>query len=228
MPKHKKHNPKLEKSKGKKGKKESQTEYDDYDDVHRYTPYYMAIVFISIIILVLILLFAVFSNIGVRIGRYDLVKIDYDIYSYEEWQDHDEPTIRKTNTWVNVCSRYDDDCEEGLIEGFYRNLLNKKKGDVVNNKFIPKCKDDDEDGEDDTDPGEDALSFGYPKSHDLYYTDIILWFKILEINKTSGASTMVEAEANSGFNIEDENNIILNIYRYGLIMIRKESLILPL
>ncbi len=196
-----KHNPKLsQKRKSAKTKKNIEESYEEYEDYKNYTPYYMAIIAITVFIVIIVLFAVTFGSNVERVQKHDLVKLDYEIYTLDEYENHEDPSIKKTNTWVNVCSRYDDDCKDGLIQGFYDKLIGKKVGDVVNYELIKACIDKDKDGKDDI-TGEDALSYGFPED-ELYDTDIVLWFKVLEINKSSSEEESAEPASlniNNGF-----------------------------
>ena len=200
-----KHNPKLAE---KNGKKEVPTRpYEEpYEYSRNYTPYFMVIVFISVILVIAVIFIFVFDANAKRVEKYDEVRMDYEIYTLEQYEKHKDPEIKKTDTWVNCCSRYDDDCEDdGLIEGFYQKLLGLREGDVINNELIEACQDDDKDGEDDN-TEKDALSYGFPDDK-LYDEDIVLWAKVYEINKTSDSEEDTEA-----FISYYENNGVLKIF----------------
>ncbi|MHA1275099.1 MAG: hypothetical protein ACTSQS_16950 [Promethearchaeota archaeon] len=212
-----KHNPKLsQKRKSAKTKKNIEESYEEYEDYKNYTPYYMAIIAITVFIVIIVLFAVTFGSNVERVQKYDSVKLDYEIYTLDEYENHEDPSIKKTNTWVNVCSRYDDDCKDGLIQGFYDKLIGKKVGDVVNYELIKACVDKDKDGKDDI-TGEDALSYGFPED-ELYDTDIVLWFKVLEINKSSSESESAEA---ASLNIS--NNILNSFFSEILLIIDKKA-----
>ncbi|MHA1149921.1 MAG: hypothetical protein ACTSR8_16920 [Promethearchaeota archaeon] len=217
-----KHNPKL--SEKKKPQAPIRPYEEPYEYSKNYTPLYMAVVFIAVIVIIA-LLFAFFFNAEAKkVQKYDEVKLDYDIYTLEQYEDHKDPEIHKTNKWVNCCSRYDDDCEGGLIQGFYEKLLGKKEGDIINYELIKACKDDDKDGKDDK-TGEDALSYGF-ESDKLYDTDIVIWAKVLEINKTSDS----ENENTEAFIKYYENSGIMKsiqIFQY-ILFLKRESIFFAL
>ena len=188
MPKKKKlkHNPRVDQP--RTTRREDIPLEENEEDYRNYTPLYMAVVFI-IVVVVIVLLFAFVFNIEAEtVAKYDEVKLDYEIYSYDQYENHEDPEIKKTNTWVNVCHRYDDDCEDcncKLVKGFYEKLLGKKEGDIIDDELIEGCVDKDEDGEDDQ-SGEDALSYGFESDpKELRYEDIVIWCRVIEINKTS-------------------------------------------
>ena len=219
MPKKKlKHNPKLDQSDDKKKKGLYQREVDQYEEERNYSKYYMILVFVGALAVISILIFVVFTQGGTRIEQYDLVRLDYRIYTSEDYYDHKDPTIEEMNTWVNVCSRYDSECDSGLIKGFYDALLGKRAGDLVNAKPIDKCIDLNKDGKDDY-SGKEALSYGYPKNHSLYNTDIVLYFKIHEVNKSS--STEIQAHTSSGYQ-KVKNDGYHNLINYILVFKREE------
>lgn len=199
-----KHNPKLsEKAKRGKQKKPIKRAYEVEEEYQNYARYYMAIIALIVFIIIALLFIIRFSSNPERVEKYDLVKLDYEIYTLEEYENHEDPSIKKTNKWVNVCSRYDDNCKDGLILGFYNNLLGKKVGDVLNYELFEKCVDKDKDGKDDI-TGEDALSYGFPEDK-LYDTDIVLWFKVLEINKSAPKNESPPESAGYNSNAYGEN-----------------------
>lgn len=206
-----KHNPKLEQPNGKDKKASSQKGVDSYKEHKSYQKIYMTMIFIGVIAVITIIFFFIFGDQGLRVEKYDLVKLDYKIYTHDDYENNKDPTINKKKVWLNVSSRYDDKSEDDIIVGFYKELLGKKIGDTLPNKLIEKCRDKDKDEKDDT-SGEDALSYGFP-SDDLYNTDIVLWFHILDINK-SGPEDGVEissAQISSDFNKRDVNIFIIII-----------------
>ena len=213
-----KHNPKIdEKSKSKTGSSYKK-EVDSYNEKHYHNRLYMILVFIGVIAIITTLILVVFNSGGVRIKQYDLVRLDYKIYSEDEYINHQEPSIEEINTWVNVCSRYDEKCKNGLIKGFYYELLGKRVGDYVNYKYIEKCRDLNWDGYNDLDPTKEALSFG--NSTDLLYdTNIILTFKIYEINSSSSTETQAAILTWQGKEIINCNH---NCFNYFIVTSKKE------
>lgn len=207
-----KHNPKLDRPKDKKEERSKVVE-DKYEYQRNYTALYMILVFFGIVIGIVLLFVFVFNAPGTRIEKYDKVKLDYKIYTLEQYDDHEAPEIKKDGKWLNCCSRYDDECDNGLIEGFYKELLGKKVGDICDNKLFEACKDNDEDGEDDG-TGEDALSYGFPDD-DLYDTDIVLWFKVLEIKKKGSTNAEVGIPWDS-VNKQEPNSKVLEIFKYTI------------
>ncbi len=213
-----KHNPKLDKTSEKKKRSSYQKEVDSYKEARNYSRFYMMLVFIGVVSVISILVLVVFTQSGIRIHQYDLVRMDYKIYSLSEYQNHQNPSIEEMNTWVNVCSRYDEKCGNGLIKGFYYELLGKREGDFLNNKLIVRCQDGNWDGYNDLDPTQEALSFG--NSSDLLYdTDIVLWFKIYQIN----SSSTIESQTHFSCKIKEiHQNYDNNLINYILIIKRDE------
>ena len=214
-----KHNPKLDKT--RKNKKESYyKETDPYEDSQNLSPLYMAVIFISLIIVIAILFVFVFNDTGIKVEKYDNVLLDYDMYTYTAYEKHSDPFSSQENVWLNVCSRYDDTCEgEGLIVGFYDELIGRREGDIANFVFILKCIDKNMDGVDDF-TGRAALSYG--NTTDTYFnTDLILWFHIKDINKSSSATDLTAAYKSGEC---DENQ--LKVINYIIIINRKNPLTL--
>lgn len=207
-----KHNPKLRKPDHGKRANRNQAEEEPYDAYQKdNTKYYMAAIVIAVLaIVVFMVVFVRDTDTVKRVGPYDLVNLDYTVYTYEQYDNGEEPTIRATNQWVNACSRYDSNCRCGygsnesieycaksLILGFYNKLIGAKEGDIVNNYYIKACIDDDRDGVDDH-TGESALSYGF-KNDSLYDTDIILSFKIYHISKKQTPSSSALLDLSSLF-----------------------------
>lgn len=217
-----KHNPKLDKKKDKKNRDYTPYYGDDIEYKRSYTKYYMILVAVGVVVILFVMLSFIFADPGPQIEKYDEVRLDYEIYSLDQYENNKEPEIKETNVWVNVCHRYDDDCEagdDGLIKGFYNKLLGLSEGDILNFELIPRCKDLDKDGEDDA-TGEDALSYGF-EDDKLYNKEIVLWFKVREINKSS----IDDTSENRLFTYEDDylipkaTNYISNHY---LIAVQKK------
>jgi hypothetical protein len=217
-----KHNPKLEKQGDKRRSGSYQKDVDSYEEKRYYSRFYMILIFVGIVAVLTTLLFVIFEQGGERIERHDLVRLDYEIYSYADYQDRKAPTIKEMNVWVNVSSRYDETGNGTLIKGFYKKLLGSRAGDFLNFHYIENCKDDNKDGYNDVYPEKEALSYGYPSNHSLYNTEIILWFKIHEIKKNS----TVEIQAGLSTESKDivENNI--QIFNYILVVNRKKRIII--
>ena len=215
-----KHNPKLDKPARKRKKDSYPKEKDSYENVQNYTAYYMAVVFISIVVVVAFLFIFIFNDEGIRVEKYDNVLLDYDIYTHASYQSHSDPFESHKDYWVNVCSRYDDACEgNGLILGFYNELVGQKVGTILNYQFILKCIDNDMDGIDDyTD--EPALSYG--NTSDTYLnTDLILWFNIKELNKSSSGEEDAAAGIMSAKSDKKQNDMLY----YVIIINRKNPLL---
>ncbi len=216
-----KHNPKLEKNGNKKKDSTNKKEEESYEYERSYAHIYMAVIFVGIIIIIVVLFINVFNPSIERVEQYDKVKLDYKIYTLEQYDDHEDPEIKKTNTWVNACSRYDDDCDKGLIEGFYQELLGKKEDDVAEKSF-KACIDKDKDGEDDN-TGDEALSYGF-SNDDLYDTDIVVWFKVIQINKSQTASVKFGVyKDNPDFSNQDRG--ILENFNYIFDFSKKEIIL---
>lgn len=213
-----KHNPKLSKKKSQEEPKRPYEE-DQYEYSKNYTPLYMIIAFVSIVLVIVLLFVFVFNTEAELVQKYDDVNLDYDIYTLEQYEDHEDPEIHKTDVWVNCCSRYDDDCEKGLIQGFYEKLLGKREGDVINFELIEACRDKDEDGEDDA-TGDDALSYGF-EDDELYDTDIVLWAKILKIKK---ASAEKEEDTESYISYYSSNGILNMIETLYYVLFNKSEM----
>jgi len=212
MPKKKlKHNPKVEKPSDSKKNGDYRTETDLYREQRSHSRLYMLLVFIAIAATITTLLFVVITESGVRVSKYDNVRLDYRIYTYTDYENHKNPTIEEINVWVNACSRYDEACEgEGLIKGFYNNLLGMREGGIFGPKLLEKCIDPDWDGYNDLYNDErEALSFGN-ESDLLYRTDIIIWFKVHEINKTVPIELEVQHSVHSG----KQTKNIIQIFDY--------------
>jgi hypothetical protein len=219
MPRKKlKHNPKLGEKSGKSKKGSSQRDIDPYEEKRSYSQFYMALVFVGVVVVIIALVFVVFTQSGIRIQQYDSVRIHYEIYTLADYESHNPPSIKETNTWLNVCSRYDSDCEGGLIKGFYYNLLGKRDGDILNYQLLERCRDADGDGINDLDPPNEALSYG--NTTDLLYDkDIVLWFKIHEINVS--ISTEAQAQISCEGKIVRSSDIN-NLVNYILVIKRDE------
>ncbi len=205
-----KHNPKLDQPNGKRGKEAKKRAVEEsYDMRGNYTQYAMTCVFIIVMVVVVVLVSNVFKQETVkRVGRHDLVQLNYEIYSLDQYNEHEYPEIKETSEWVNACSRYDSSCKyiegvngtkklnnQSLILGFYNQLLNKKEGDLVSSKLIKACIDKDMDGKDDYSV-EDALSYGFVNDT-LYDKDIVLTFKILSIRKKSSPQTSASLKSST-------------------------------
>jgi len=218
-----KHNPKLDRPAKKKNKESYSREKDSYEDYRNNSPAYMVLIFVGLVLVVAVLFIFVFNNEGTRIEKYDTVRLDYDIYTYSAYTNHEDPFETHRNYWVNVCSRYDDTCETGgIIDGFYNELVGRRVGDTLNNKFIGKCIDADKNGYDDHSGGM-ALSYGF--SNDTYFnTDLILWFHIKEINK----STLIEIDLDAAFICEENNRKHFEMSYYIIIVNRKNPLLLSI
>ena len=82
MPKKKlKHNPKLDESRDNKKKSSYQGKIEVYENLRSHSKFYMALVFVGVIVVIIVLVVTVFTQSGVRIQNYDLVRLDYQIYS---------------------------------------------------------------------------------------------------------------------------------------------------
>ena len=196
-----KHNPKLNKKDDKKKKRRSRyIDGEPYEFEKDYTKSIMSFLVIVIIGVIIFLVVVVYDEEAPRVEQYDLVKLNYEIYSLEDYNENRPPTIQETNYWVNACHRYDSSCEchgnnsqllyecnYSLIKGFYNELMGRKEGDKVNSKYIDACIDKDKDGFDDF-SGEEALSYGFPNDT-LYNTEIVLKFEILRLQKRVPASS---------------------------------------
>ena len=223
MPRKKpKHNPKLDKPSDGRRKDSIQSDLDLYEEQRYYSRFYMIIVFIGIVAVITVLVFVVFDVGGLRIKKYDLVKLDYEIYSYADYQDLKEPTIKETGTWVNVTSIYDENANGTLIKGFYNELLGNKVGGFLSYQLIVKCRDFDKDGYNDDYPEQEALSYGFPINHSLYYTDIVLYFKVIEIN----ASLSVETQVSNKLQSFRESTFSIYFFNHPLVYKRKYLMIL--
>ncbi|MHA1293964.1 MAG: hypothetical protein ACTSQJ_15015 [Promethearchaeota archaeon] len=217
-----KHNPKLDKPKGKKDKERRETYVDEYEYSKNYHPLLMAFIFIGVIVIIVVLFLFVFNEEATRISDGDEVKLDYDVYTLDDYNNNKDPTIHKTNKWVNVCSRYDDDCNNGLILGFYKELLGKKEGDS-STVYLDACIDKDKDGDDDN-TGDDAESYGFPDD-ELFDEDIVIWYKVIKINKTS-SSEGEENKSSFCFQLKNFNTQYLTIFPCAIMIYnKKENLI---
>lgn len=192
-----KHNPKLDKpDNDKKKKPSSYSEEEYYDSSINYSRVLMGVIFVVVLMVIVVLVANVYDEEdNVRIvQKYDLVLMDYAIYTYEQYDDNLEPTIRYTNKWVNACQRYDENCkckygvnatkkfcEESLVKGLYYKLLGKQVSSNTHTIFIEDCKDHDLDGYDDF-SDEEALSYGHPEDV-LYDKEIVITFRVLDIKK---------------------------------------------
>ena len=137
----------------------------------------MLAIFVGLIIVILIIYSTVYNTPGPRVEQYDGVKLNYEIYTLDQYNNQEDPTIKKTNEWINACvTNQDDNCDNGIFEGFYDKLIGKKEGDVCNYEPIEDCE--------------------CKQYEALDGEDIILWFKVLEINK-SMTTTNTEASFNS-------------------------------
>ena len=211
-----KHNPKLEKSRYKKKKDSSKGEIDSYKGHRKYNRSYMLLVIISLGGVIAILLIVFSNQGGTRIEKDDLVKLDYEIYTLTNYETGKEPTFSELDSWVRVVTRYDEKYSSGLIKGFYNKLIGKTVGDILTFNFN-KCRDVDKDGFNDDSPGQEALSFGFP-GDTLYDTPIVIWFRVIEINKT------ISTEAQSGSVLIEKYDVWNNaeILNYPLVLNRKE------
>ncbi len=219
-----KHNPKLEKNGNKNKDSSTDKEPESYEYGRSYAHILMIAIFVGIVLIIIVVFFNVYNPSVERIEQYDKVKLDYKIYTSDQYNNHEDPEIKKTNTWVNACSRYDDDCEKGLIEGFYQELLGKKEGDV-GEKPLDACVDKDKDGEDDS-SGEEALSYGFPDDK-LYDEDIVIWYKIIQINKSQTASVRFGMYKDNHYSL-NHNIDLLKELRYVYDFSKKEFLILEI
>lgn len=153
------------------------------------------VIAVSVILLALLgyIVWAVLSDLSnpAQIGEYDEVRLEYEIYSEQHYEEKKDPEISELNEWVDMCHRYDNKCssDDPLIKGFYDGLLGLRTGDVIEFKSIPKCKDLDDDGIDDV-SGKEALSYGY-EDDELYNTDIVIWARVREVRKSSSSEASV-------------------------------------
>ncbi|MFO8020682.1 MAG: hypothetical protein R6U96_18810 [Promethearchaeia archaeon] len=196
------HNPKLsEDNKDKKRATKKPSYKDEYYEYEKsYTKYYMIAIFIGLLVVILVIYSTVYNAPGPRVEQYDGVKLNYEIYTVDQYDNQEDPTIEEINTWVNACaSNTDDTCENGVFESFYKKLLGKREGDVCNYEPIEDCE---------------CENYG-----DLDGEDVVLWFKVLEINKTA-QTTELESSFCSTY-LSPFLGIVPGVFIYQYLPLRK-------
>ena len=121
------------------------------------------------------------SSQTVVIQKYDLVKIDYQIWESDARRNYNifNPSFDDT-IWITMVP-ITENSTSGLILGLYTNLLGKQKYFESGLIWLDKCIDQDRNGIDDL-SGEPALSFG--NSTDLHFnTYLMIKFTVLDIQK---------------------------------------------
>ncbi len=119
------------------------------------------------------------------VEQYDTVKLDLSVWRSNEWHGYDEdnPDLNYQNTYFGVVPKNDSSLVSsgGLILGIYNRLLGRQEGYDSGAYWIPRCRDHDNDGYDDT-TGELALSYG--NNLNAYYnTDLMVHFTLRELIK---------------------------------------------
>jgi len=151
------------------------------------TSIWMVLIFLAISGILIIAIFITFTPRETEIiEKYDLVLLNYSIW---EEENHDyNPVIEIYNATLNISSRYDENTENGLILGFYNELLGKSVG--YSRAFnINATVDLDKDGIDDV-TNKDALGYGFPEEDGiLFNSTIIINYKILAIQKANATIT---------------------------------------
>ncbi|KKN63776.1 hypothetical protein LCGC14_0498150 [marine sediment metagenome] len=121
------------------------------------------------------------SSQTVVIQKYDLVKIDYQIWESDASRNYNifNPSFDDT-IWITMVP-ITENSTLGLILGLYNNLLGKHEYYESDLIWLNKNIDQDRNGMDDF-SGEPALSFG--NSTDLYFnTCLMIKFEVLDIQK---------------------------------------------
>lgn len=150
------------------------------------TSIWMVLIFLAISGILIVAIFITFTPRETEtIEKYDLVLLNYSIWAEEN---HDyNPVIQMYNATLNISSRYDENVEDGLILGFYKELLGKSVG--YGRTFnISATVDLDKNGIDDV-TYKDALGYGFPEDGLLYNRTIIINYKILVIQKANATIT---------------------------------------
>ena len=153
------------------------------------TSIWMVLIFLAISGILIIAIFITFTPRETEtIEKYDLVLLDYTIWVEENHDyNYSNPVIQIYNTTLNVSSRYDENVEDGLILGFYNELLGKSVGHGRTFN-INVTIDLDKDGIDDV-TNKDALGYGFPEDGLLYNRTIIINYKILALQKANATIT---------------------------------------
>lgn len=153
------------------------------------TSIWMVLIFLAISGILIIAIFITFTPRETEIiENYDLVLLDYTIWAEENYDyNYSNPVIEMYNATLNVSSRYDEDAEDGLILGFYNELLGKSVGHGRTFN-IDVSIDLDKDGIDDV-TNNDALGYGFPEDGLLYNKTIMINYKILAIQKANATIT---------------------------------------
>ncbi len=121
------------------------------------------------------------SSQTVVIQKYDLVKIDYQIWESDASKNYNvfNPSFDDT-IWITMIP-ITENSTSGLILGLYDNLLGKQKYYESDLIWLDKCIDQDRNGIDDL-SGRSALSFG--NSTDLHFnTYLMIKFNVLDVQK---------------------------------------------
>ena len=153
------------------------------------TSIWMVLVFLAISGILIITIFITFTPRETEtIEKYDLVLLNYSIWAEENHDyNYSNPVIEIYNATLNVSSRYNENAQDGLILGFYNELLGKSVG--YGRTFnINATVDLDKDGIDDL-TNMDALGYGFLEDGLLYNTTIIINYKILAIQKPNATIT---------------------------------------
>ena len=185
---HLKHNPKRSKEKIDDTKEEPLPP-KKYVYRKSRTSIWMVLIFLAISGILIIAIFITFTPRETEtIEKYDLVLLDYTIWAEENHDyNYSNPVIQIYNTTLNVSSRYDENVEDGLILGFYNELLGKSVGHGRTFN-INITIDLDKDGIDDI-SNKDALGYGFPEDGLLYNRTIMINYKILAIQKANATIT---------------------------------------
>ncbi|MFW5895318.1 MAG: hypothetical protein ACOCT9_01110 [archaeon] len=191
------HNPKLSEDNKDKKKKTKKPSYEGgyYEYEKSYTKYYMIAIFIGLLIVIVIIYSTVYNAPGPRVEQYDGVKLNYELYTLDQYDNHEDPTIKETNKWVNVCiADGDTECTNGVFESFYERLLGKKEGDICNYELIEECE--------------------CPNYKELDGEDVVIWFEVLEINKTTQSTPAEASFSCSSLNLSSSLVSGLYIFQY--------------
>ena len=122
------------------------------------------------------------SSIKSVVERYDLVTIDYQMWESDYAQGYDPLNPLIDETIVVTIIPITEDKNNGLILGFFNNIIGKNlfyESDFI---WLDKCVDQNRDGIDDIIADKAALTYG--NSTDQYFnTCLMIKFKILSVQK---------------------------------------------
>jgi hypothetical protein len=204
-----KHNPKRSKRKTSEEEEEYSPPKKSAYDKSR-TTIWMIFIFIAVSGIVILMIFITYNpRERIIVEDHDVINIDYTIWKQENnTYNYSNPFIVVNNALLNVTSRYEENITDGLILGFYNELLGKTA--LFSKTFsINATVDIDKDGIDDI-KKQDALGYGFPED-ELFNTSIIISYKILAIQKWNQSAVGISLEKN----IRLSQNYIKNLKKLG-------------